>query len=74
MKTIKTITVLLSEEMGKDMLRIAKAEGRTINEIIGESFRQYKVQNNFAALVKKGTATAKKKKLTPKDFGGPFKE
>lgn len=73
-KNIRTITFSLPIEMGKDMQEIAREENRTISELIRESFRQYQAQRNFARLVKKGKAVAKRKKLTAKDFGGPFKE
>ncbi len=74
MKSIKTITISLPIEMGKEIQKIAEEEHRTVSELIRESFRQYKAQRIFKALMKKGKATAKKKGLTPKDFGGPFEE
>ena len=73
-KALKTLTIALPIEIGKEIQKIAKKERRTINEVIKESVRQYQALHNFAALVKKGKATAKKKKLTEKDFGGPFQE
>lgn len=74
MKSIRTITISLPVEIGKDIQRVAKEERRTISELIHESFRQYQAQRNFTSLVKKGKAAVKRKKLKPKDFGGPFKE
>ncbi|HLB93795.1 MAG TPA: ribbon-helix-helix domain-containing protein [Candidatus Babeliales bacterium] len=71
---IKTITISLPVEMSQDMQLVAKAENRTMSELIRESFRQYQAQRSFTSLVKKGKAAAKKKKLTPKDFGGPFED
>jgi len=74
MKSIKTITISVPEEMSKDIQKLAKEEQRTVSELLRESFRQYKAQKNFKALVKKGKIVAKKKGLTPKDFGGPFED
>lgn len=74
MKSIKTITISLPAEMGKNIQKLAREERCTVTELIGESFRQYQAQRNFTNLVKKGKATAKRKKLTPEDFGGPFEE
>ncbi len=74
MKSIKTITISLPLEMGKEMQKLAKAEHRTVSELIRESFRRYKAQSNFKALAKKGRASARKKGLTEKDFGGPFED
>jgi len=54
--------------------QIAKEEYRTISELIREAFRQYQAQRNLKALASGGRQAAKRKKLTPKDFGGPFEE
>lgn len=53
---------------------MAIEEHRTVSELIRESFRQYKAQRAFRAFAKKGKAIVKKKKLTSKDFGGPFED
>jgi hypothetical protein len=74
MKTIKTITISLPVETGREIQKIARDEKRTISELLNEYVRQYKAQHVFRELAKKGKALAKKKKLTPKDFGGPFEE
>ena len=52
MKSIKTITISIPEEMSKDIQKLAKEEHRTVSELLRESFRQYKAQKNFKALVK----------------------
>ena len=44
MKSIKTITISLPAEMGKEIQRLAEEEHRTVSELIRESFRQYKAQ------------------------------
>lgn len=74
MKNIKTITISLPIEMGNEIQKMAKEEHRTISELVREAFRQYKAQRVFETLSKKGQKVAKKKKLKPEDFGGPFED
>jgi len=74
MKTIKTITISLPIEMGKDVQKMAKEEHRTISEFVREAVRQYKAQRIFTTLAKKGQKIAKKKGLKPEDFGGSLDE
>jgi len=74
MPSLKTITVSLPVAMGREIEKIAKAEHRTISELIRGAFRQYQAQHNLKALALAGRKAAKAKKLTPKDFGGPFEE
>lgn len=74
MKSLKTITISLPDEMGREMGRVAKEEHRTISELLREAFRQYQAKRNFRLLAEEGGKSAKKKKLKPEDFGGPFEE
>lgn len=74
MPSVKTITISLPEAMGKEIEKVAKEEHRTISELLREAFRQYTAQRNLLRLAAAGQKVAKKKKLTPKDFGGPFEE
>jgi len=74
MKTIKTITISLPIEMGKDIQQMAKEEHRTISELVREAVRQYRAQRTFASLVKKGQRVAKKKHLTLDDLNGSLDE
>ncbi len=74
MPSLKTITISLPMVMGKEIEKVAKEEHRTISELIRESFRQYQAQRNLRALSTEGKKSAKKKKLRPSDFGGPFDE
>jgi metal-responsive CopG/Arc/MetJ family transcriptional regulator len=74
MKSIKTITISLPVIMGKEIEKVAKAEHRTVSELIREAFRQYQSQRNLKALTQLGQKAAKKKKFTEKDFGGPFEK
>ena len=68
MKSIKTITFSLPIEMSREIEVMAQEEHRTVSEFIREAVRQYKAQRMLKALVKKGKAAAKKKRLTPKDI------
>ena len=72
MKTIKTITISLPVEMGKDIQRMAK-EDRTISEFVREASGNISAHTP-TALAKKGQRVAKKKHLTPEDFGGSLDE
>lgn len=74
MPSLKTITISLPVAMGKEIEKVAKEEHRTISELIREAFRQYQAQRNLKALAAEGKQAAKRKKLTSKDFGGPFEE
>lgn len=74
MPALKTITVSLPAAMGKEIEKVAKAEHRTVSELIREAFRQYQSQRNLRTLAQEGRASAKKKKITSDDFGGPFED
>jgi len=72
MPAIKTITISLPAEMGREIEKVAKEEHRTVSELIRETFRRYQAQRNLRDLSRHGRKAAKAKRLTPKDFGGPF--
>ncbi len=72
MKSLRTITISLPIEMGREIQTVAKEEHRTISELIREAFRKYQAHRNLYALAQEGRAVAKRKKITSKDFGGPF--
>jgi Arc/MetJ-type ribon-helix-helix transcriptional regulator len=74
MRSLKTITISLPEEMGKEIQKVASEEHRTVSELIRESFRQYKAQRILRSAATYGRKIAKKKSLRPEDFGGPFEE
>lgn len=74
MPALKTITISLPVAMGKEIEKVAKEEHRTTSELIREAFRQYQSQRNLRALASEGRRATKKKKLSPKDFGGPFED
>lgn len=73
-RSIKTITFSLPVEMGIDIEKMAAEEHRTVSEFIREAVRQYKALRNLKSLAKKGKAAAKKYKIKPEDFGGPFED
>ncbi len=74
MPALKTITISLPVAMGKEIEKVAKEEHRTTSELIREAFRQYQSQRNLRALASEGRRATKKKKLSPKDLGGPFED
>lgn len=61
MKPIKTITISLPGEIGKEIRKLAKEERCTVSELIDEVFRQYKAQRNFRMLVEKCKKLQKEK-------------
>jgi metal-responsive CopG/Arc/MetJ family transcriptional regulator len=70
----KTITISLPVLMGREIQRVAAAEGRTVSELLRETFRQYQARRRFRRLAEKGQQAARRLKLTPEDLGGPFDE
>jgi metal-responsive CopG/Arc/MetJ family transcriptional regulator len=61
MKSIKTITISLPLEMGKEIQKMAEDEQRTVSELIRESFRQYRALRVLEGASSKAKAIAKKK-------------
>jgi hypothetical protein len=74
MATTKTITISLPAPMGREIQKVARAEGRTISELLRETFRQYQARRRFQRLATQGQENAKRLGFTPEDFGGPFAE
>jgi metal-responsive CopG/Arc/MetJ family transcriptional regulator len=72
MPSIKTITISLPVDMGREIEKIAREEHRTVSELIRETFRQYKAKRNLKDISQEGKRATKRKRLSPKDFGGPF--
>jgi predicted transcriptional regulator len=71
---IKTITISLPATMGREIQRLAAAEGRTVSELLRETFRQYQARQRFRTLAAKGQRQARRLGLSHEDFGGPFAE
>jgi Arc/MetJ-type ribon-helix-helix transcriptional regulator len=72
MPSPKTITISLPEAMGREIEKVAKEEHRTVSELLRESFRQYQALRRLKDAAKETRRVARKKKVTDKDFGGPF--
>lgn len=70
----KTITISLPATMGREIQRVAAAEGRTVSELLRETFRQYQARRRFRRLAQQGQRAARRLKLTSEDLGGPFAE
>ncbi len=68
----KTITFSLPLEMVREVEQVAKEEHRTVSELLRETFRQYKARRNFDELATEARKQVKTRRLTEKDFGGPF--
>ena len=66
-KKSETITFSLSPNMGKLVLHLARAEHRTVSELIREALRQYSSMKLLMELHKKAKERAKKKGLSAKD-------
>ncbi len=74
MASAKTITFSLPKDMVREVEQVAKAEHRTVSDLLRETFRQYKARRNFEELAMEARKQVKKKGLSPKDFGGPFEK
>jgi hypothetical protein len=78
MKTLvkppKTITFLLPSDAGEEIKAMAKKEHRSGSELLLETYYRYQAKKQFHELAAKTQKYVKRKKLTPKDFGGPFAE
>ncbi len=74
MGSTKTITISIPLAMGKEIIKVAKQEHRTVSELLREAFRQYQAQRKLQKLASLGKKTAKEKGLTSEDLGGPFEE
>lgn len=72
MPAVKTITISLPAPMGRAIQKAAREEGRTVSELLRESFRQYDARRQFRKLALRGQRNAQRLGLTPEDFGGPF--
>ncbi len=68
MRTAKVISLSLPPEMEKEVQKIAKAEHRTISELLREAFRQYLANRDLAIVRGEGRKIAKKMKLKAGDI------
>lgn len=66
-KQADTITFSLPSEMSKIVLNLARAEHRTVSELVREALRQYSSMKILMELHKKAKIRAKRKGLSAKD-------
>ena len=74
MKTSKNISITMPPEMIKDAERLAKKEGRTVSELLRETFRRYKWEREWNELNAYGRAKAKAMGITEKDVNRLIQE
>ncbi len=67
MRTAKVISLSLPPDMEKEVQKVAKAEHRTVSELLREAFRQYLSNRDLSAIRKEGHKIAKRMKLKPED-------
>ena len=74
LKLPKTVTFAIPLEKGREVLAVAKKEHRTVGDVLLDAFKRNQLKKQYHALAAKTRRYAKKHKLTPEDFGGPFAE
>jgi metal-responsive CopG/Arc/MetJ family transcriptional regulator len=67
MRTAKVISLSLPPDMEQEVQKVAKAEHRTVSELLREAFRQYLANRDLASFRKEGRKVAKRMKLKPDD-------
>lgn len=73
-KLPKTITFSLPSDAGMEIKTVAKKEHRSVSELLLDAFNRYQGKKAFHELAASTQSYVRRKKLTPKDFGGPFAE
>ena len=69
---MKNVTLSVPAKIGKEIEYLAKQEHRTVSAFLKETVRKYSAHENLRLLAAEGRKAVARKKLTPKDFGGPF--
>ena len=72
MKVAETINISLPVAIGKQVEALAKEERRTVGDFIQNALLRYRAKKLLLVLATESRKVAKRKKLTPKDLGGPF--
>ncbi len=67
MKKAQTITFSLPPDMGRIVLQLAKAEHRTVSELIREAIRRYSSLNILREVQRQARKVAKRKGIRPQD-------
>ncbi len=65
MRTAKVISLSLPPDMELEVQKVAKAEHRTVSELLREAFRQYLANRDLASFRKEGRKVAKRMRLNP---------
>jgi Arc/MetJ-type ribon-helix-helix transcriptional regulator len=65
MRTAKVISLSLPPDMEREVLQIAKAERRSVSEVLREAFRQYMTNRDWSLIRAEGRKIVKKRKLKP---------
>ncbi len=68
MRTAKVISLSLPPDMELEVQKVAKAEHRTVSELLREAFRQYLANRDLASFRKEGRKVAKRMRLNPEDI------
>lgn len=68
MKTAKIISISLSSDLNKEVVRIAKEERRTISEVFREALRRYAANRILSEVRRQARKAAKKKNIRPQDI------
>lgn len=67
MRTAKVISLSLPPDMEAEVQKIAKAEHRTVSELLREAFRQYLANRDLSMIRKEGRKISKRLKIKPDD-------
>jgi metal-responsive CopG/Arc/MetJ family transcriptional regulator len=67
LRTAKVISLSLPPDLQEEVQRVAKAEHRTVSELLREAFRQYLANHDLAVVRKEARKVVKKMKLKPED-------
>jgi hypothetical protein len=64
----KIMTFGLPAELGREVVKAAKAEGQTVPELVTKAIRQYRALRVYKTVAAEGRRLAKKRGLTEKEF------
>lgn len=67
MRTARVISLSLPPDMEDEVQKVAKAEHRTVSELLREAFRQYLANRDLASVRKEGRKITKRMNLKPED-------
>jgi Arc/MetJ-type ribon-helix-helix transcriptional regulator len=67
MRNAKVVSISLPPDIQEEMTQNAQEERRSVSEVIREAFRQYVAKRALETVRSKARATAKRKRIHPKD-------